>query len=71
MSVSILDAGLEMEELGDSISGLCNPENSILLPEIVPLRMPAEITPPTDDFCSCAPNQDAYLLDANDMQYSK
>lgn len=68
MSVSILDAGLEMEELGDSISGLCNPENSILT-EVVPLS--AKVTPPTDDFCSCPPNQDAYLSDANDKQYSK
>ena len=72
MSVSILDGGQEMEELVDSIGGLCNPDNS-LGPEILELSMPLNepVMPSLDEFCTCAPTQDAYILESIYKEFPK
>lgn len=59
MSVSIVDAGQEPEELIDTVGGLCNPDNSIRFADSIELKQRPTRLP--DEFCACRPSQDAYL----------
>lgn len=64
MSVTIVDAGQEPEELTESIGGLCNPDNNIRLIDSTEVTQSPSRVPLTDEFCACRPSQDAYLSNA-------
>lgn len=61
MSVSIIDAGQEPEELIDTIGGLCNPDNSLRVDDVTAEFQSGSIQSLPDEFCFCRPSQDAYL----------
>ena len=64
MSVSIVDAGQEPEELSETVGGLCNPDNSIRFADSIEVKpKPPQLSLP-DEFCACRPSQDAYLSSA-------
>lgn len=61
MSVSIIDAGQELEELIDTIGGLCNPDNNIRITDSTQLKQQSLQPPLPEEFCFCQPSQDAFL----------
>lgn len=67
MSVSILDAGQLVDELGNNIVGLCHPDNLVVVHQQESgdtVRGSATLTAsslPPDEFCSCLPTNDAFL----------
>ncbi len=66
MSVSILDAGQVVDELGNNIVGLCHPDNLVVVHQqesgdiVRSASLTASSLPP-DEFCSCLPTNDAFL----------
>lgn len=64
MSVSIVDAGQEPEEIVESVGGLCNPDNSIRFADSVDLKQQHSQLPLPEEFCACRPSQDAFLSNA-------
>jgi hypothetical protein len=64
MSVSVVDAGQEPEELIDTISGLCNPDNSIRFTDSIETKQKSFPISLPDMFCACRPFEDAYLSNA-------
>ena len=71
MSVSIVDAGQEAEELIDTIGGLCNADNSLQLADTIEKKQMPSIA---DEFCACRPFEDAFVSNAvvnNNLKYNR
>lgn len=64
MSVSVVDAGPEPEELTETIGGLCNPDNNIRLADSMKTKQKQSQALFLEEFCACRPSQDAYLSNA-------
>ncbi|XP_045033419.1 von Willebrand factor D and EGF domain-containing protein isoform X2 [Daphnia magna] len=64
MSVSVVDAGPEPEELTETIGGLCNPDNNIRLADSMKTKQKQSQVLFSEEFCACRPSQDAYLSNA-------
>lgn len=69
MSVSIVDAGPEPDELIETIGGLCNPDNNIRSTDSMKMKQKQLLFP--EEFCACRPSQDAYLSNSIVMNHLK
>lgn len=62
MSVSLVDAGQEHDDLVETVSGLCNPGNHLEVEKSKKKKAyAARQRHLPDEFCTCSPSQDAFL----------